>query len=132
MANPEPDKNNNAAPRPASRGILGNLLYGLKVVGSEIKWLALGGLRAFEIHRMEKRLDQEYQAVGKKVHEQAKAHDPGQGRPVRDEKVQLALKQIDFLQEEIAYLKEERKNFRREFVSQRANGLGFKEPGDKD
>ncbi|MDY7001557.1 MAG: hypothetical protein SVS15_07230 [Thermodesulfobacteriota bacterium] len=109
---------------------MGNLLAGLKVVGSEIKWLALGGLRAFEIRRMEKRLDQEYQALGKQVHEQAKTQGPDQ-EPVWDEKTQLALKQIDFLREEIAYLKEERKRFRSEFVSSRANGLGFKEPNDK-
>lgn len=134
MANPEPDKNNDSTPQPAGKGILSNLLDGLKVVGSEIKWLALGGLRAFEIRRMEKRLDQEYQVLGKEVHEQAQSQKPGQGPgqgPVWDEKIQLSLKQIDFLQEEIAYLKEERKNFRREFVSSRTNGLGFKEPEDK-
>ena len=132
MATPEPDKKNESSPQPSDRGILSNLLAGLKVVGSEIKWLGLSGLRAFEIRGMKKRLDQEYQSLGKHIHEQAKTPESGQGSgPVRDEKTGLALKQIDFLLEEIAYLKEERKRFRNEFVSSRANGLGFKEPEDK-
>lgn len=72
-------------------------LLGLKTWLAEMKWLTRAQLGKFEISRLEKELDREYGILGRI------AETP---RGKKDEK-ELCLKQIDFLKEEIATLRDE-------------------------
>ena len=70
---------------------------GVKTWLEEAKWLVRSGLVRFETSRLEKELEREYVALGRI------AEAP---RGKKDEK-ELCLKQIAFLKEEIATLKDE-------------------------
>jgi uncharacterized small protein (DUF1192 family) len=72
-------------------------LLGLKTWLAEMKWLTRAQLGKFEISRLEKELDREYGILGRI------AETP---RGKKDEK-ELCLRQIAFLKEEIATLRDE-------------------------
>lgn len=115
--------------RQKSDSVVNNLITGLKVLADELKWLALKGLRAVEIRQLEKRLEKEYAAIGKNVHENIVPGEDGlksSGEiPAPDSKMLIALKQIEFLHEEIDYLKTERERVRADLVKERAKDLGL-------
>ncbi|WP_272698972.1 hypothetical protein [Desulfovibrio sp. Fe33] len=79
-------------------------LLGLKTWLAEMKWLARSLSGRFEVGRLEKELDREYGILGRIA-------ETPRGR--KDEK-ELCLKQISFLKEEIAALREELSNDREE------------------
>jgi hypothetical protein len=108
-------------------GIWDTLVLGLKVLGWELKWQALRGVRALELRQLEKRLREEYAALGSALADQITL--PGEGAdkdaplPAPDEKTALALKQIRFLREEIEHLRRERSEMRKEFLERRQRSL---------
>jgi len=110
-------------------GFWNNLATGLKVVASELRWIVLGRVRAFEIRQLRRRLEREYEALGRLCEPLLKHIREGKkGRslsPEAGEKADLLLKQIEFLNEEIAQLEDERLRSRRLFERQRARELGL-------
>lgn len=103
--------------------IFGNLVFGLKVVLSELKWLVLRGTRAFELRQMNKRLDEEYAALGRAVAQSVDngADDIAKFGPAAD----TAFRQVSFLTEEIDYLRREKESLRGEFLKERNSNLGI-------
>lgn len=93
---------------------------GLKVMGSELTWLILLGLRNWEIAQLRKRLHQEYHGLGMIIAAAAglQLAKNDQELNIFDEK-ELALKQIAFLLDEIAYLKARLLDERAEYVRRR-------------
>lgn len=109
------------------QGFWSNLTTGLKVVASELRWIVAGRVRAFEIMQLRRRLEREYEALGRLAEPQlaalragAEADLSGLGRDA-----DLCLKQIEFLREEIALLDGDRRRSRRRFEEQRARDLGL-------
>lgn len=77
--------------------VMETFLLGLKTWQAEMKWLIRSQLGKFEVSRLEKELEREYGILGRI------AEAP---RGKMEEK-ELCLKQIGFLKEEIAALKDE-------------------------
>ena len=77
--------------------VLDVFLLGVKTWLAEVKWLGRSVLGRFEIGRLEKELEREYAILGRI------AEMP---RGKKDEK-ELSLKQVAFLKDEIATLKQE-------------------------
>lgn len=110
------------------RDLTGNLRTGLLVVADELKWIALKGLRSLEIRQMEKRLTEERAALGRSVAQAvAQAGSEPASAPL-DEAARLCLKQISFLQEELAYLRTERDRMRQEMLARRRSTLAPAQP----
>ena len=111
------------APAPSGdMGVFGALTLGLTVLGSELKWLAVKGVRSFELRQLRRRLDEEYALLGRLTAELAAA---GESASQGHEDVRLALGQIDFLREEIARLEDERRLSRDAFVNERRRRLNL-------
>lgn len=112
------------SPAPGNRvaDMLGNLLTGLRVLGGEMKWLALKGLRSLEIRQMEKRLAEEFQALGRAVAGALDGAAESESAPLDDE-ARLSLKQIAFLNEEVAFLRKERDRLREDLLQKRREDL---------
>ncbi len=109
--------------------ILKNFMLGLVVLGGELRWLTLKGLRSLELRQLEKRLHEEYAALGKELAEQGLEHLPDNqsgtaGLLEPESEAALALRQITFLGQEIALHKEERLRMRQEFIERRRQLLG--------
>ncbi|THB66176.1 MAG: hypothetical protein D6E12_11175 [Desulfovibrio sp.] len=127
---PSADENAVALAKPHDQdSLVGNVMLGLKVVGGELKWLVQRGVRSFELKQLRKRLLDEYTFLG-----QLTAHRLNQAEPLdpeaitdealaRDENVQLAIKQIDFLREEIALLQGEQQTKREAMLASRRKQL---------
>ena len=87
---------------------LGNLRFGIKVLGRELKKLLMKALRWHETRQIERLLDTEYTALGKAVADrllEEKGQDdkvaPGLNLP--QDELEMALKQITFLRDELAH-----------------------------
>lgn len=106
------------AARPTIRDLMGNLRTGLLVVADELQWIWLKGLRSLEIRQMHKRLAEERAALGAAVAAAVAGQDEPASAPL-DEAARLCLKQIAFLEEEIAYLRAERERLRQEVLAHR-------------
>lgn len=95
-------------------------LLGLKVLGSEFQWMFINGLRNWEIAQLRKRLTQEYRTLG--MIEAAGAGlelaKNDQELDIFDEK-ELAINQIAFLLDEIAYLKAQVLEERNAYIQRR-------------
>lgn len=113
------DRNQSSAPGFRVADMFGNLLTGLRVLGGEIKWLALKGLRSLEIRQMEKRLAEEFQALGRAVAQSLDGAAESASAPLDDE-ARLSLKQIAFLNEEVAFLRKERDRLREDLLRKRS------------
>ena len=102
--------------------ILQDILLGLKVLGSELKWLIIALLRNWEIAQLRKRLHQEYRALGVIEAVGAGLEQAMDDRETNifDEK-ELALKQIAFLLDEIRYLRDRLGEERKEYIQRRVN-----------
>ncbi len=99
------------------RALWQNLLNGWKVVLSECNWLLIKAFRRWEIKQMHKRLNQEYQGLGKlyiSFVKKEKILSP------QDSEAELLLKQISFLGEEIEHMEQELLNSRSEYVKRRS------------
>ncbi|NJB66944.1 hypothetical protein GGQ74_000584 [Desulfobaculum xiamenense] len=116
--------------RRKSDSVLDNLITGLKVLADETKWIVLKGLRAVEIRQMEKRLESEYAAIGRHIHDGIVPGEDGRKSsgtiPPVDDDLLLSLKQIEFLREEIDYLRNERTRVREALLKARVQDLGLK------
>ncbi|MBG0775605.1 MAG: hypothetical protein H0S85_04130 [Desulfovibrionaceae bacterium] len=106
------------------RGVLDNLVFGVRVVLGEIKWLLLGGLRSFELRQLERRLDEERAALGAWVGERMLGPKPRKTMPQPDDEAWLRIRQIGFLQDEIALLRAERGRLRADLLERRREDLG--------
>jgi len=95
------------------------VLNGFKVMASESKWVCIKGFRRWEIRQMEKRLAEEYQTLGRSY---ASGHAKGEAFDPQSSDNDLTLRQIAFLQEEIAHLQREMEATRAEFVAGRNSG----------
>jgi hypothetical protein len=98
-------------------GPLRTFLLGLRVLGSELAWLLILAMRRIEIKQMRKRLDEEYLLLGRLTRE----------RPEGDEERELARRQVDFLGEEIAMLRDDLDARRREWIDARVARWGLEE-----
>ena len=114
-------------------GFWDNLVTGLKVLASELRWMVIGRLRAFEIRQLRHRLKNEYETLGRLAEPVMAATEAGK-RPTLSAETRrdadLSLKQIDFLREEIDLLEDERRRSRHRFEQQRAEELGLKQNPD--
>ena len=95
------------------RGFWDNLTTGLKVVGAELRRIALGRVRAFEIRQIRRRLEREYETLGRLAEPLLSGPQksaPGSPKPAPDAQraVDLSLKQLEFLRREIAQLEAQR------------------------
>jgi len=105
-----------AYPGPGYFGPIEIVSLGLKVWLSEIKWVMLDFLRNREITQLKKRLDQELISLGKtRIEDTAAA----------DEALDLAKKQVEFLEAEIAHLTGERDELRRNMIRKRMQSWGL-------
>ncbi|OBQ55645.1 hypothetical protein [Halodesulfovibrio spirochaetisodalis] len=86
------------------KSVLENLRYGISVWKQNIKRMFSDILHAFEIKQLEKRLDQEYAALGKVTSYHLEKNEDKPAVPSFE--MTSASKQIIFLKEEIARLKE--------------------------
>ncbi len=111
-------------------GPLLSVLYGLQVMAAEAKWLLLSTIRTFEINQLKKRLQEEETLLGSLIAETLGGSESETitGLDVQAcDKAQLnvALKQIAFIKDEIAYLQRDRENMRQEFYERRKKKLGI-------
>jgi len=83
--------------QPQKETVMDIFLLGLKTWLAEMKWLARARLGKFEISRLEKELEREYGILGR-IAEAPRG---------RKEEKELCLRQIAFLKEEIATLRDE-------------------------
>ena len=98
------------------KGVWNNLLNGWKVIWSEFKWLFIRTFRRWEIKQLHKRLNEEYQTLGKVY-----AASVEENKPLthEDSEAEIPLKQISFLKEEIQHMEQELDNSRHEYVKRR-------------
>jgi len=94
------------------------VVNGFKLLASETKWTCIKGFRLWEIRQMEKRLAEEYQNLGKSY---AACQSRGESFDPLTSDNDLTLKQISFLQEEIAHLRTELETTRTAFIQGRTN-----------
>ncbi|HKK34441.1 MAG TPA: hypothetical protein VJ934_12940 [Desulfomicrobiaceae bacterium] len=92
------------------KAVLRTQLDGWSVMWGELQWTAIRFLRTWEIRQLRKRLEQEYTTLGTLTAENSAPED-------RD--VDMARRQISFLQEEIDHLEQELITARQEFVRRR-------------
>ncbi|WP_462324605.1 hypothetical protein [Desulfoplanes sp.] len=99
------------------KALWNNMLNGWKVVLSEFKWLFIKTFRRWEIKQLRKRLNEEYQTLGRvyaSFVEEKKSLNP------EDTEAEIPLKQISFLKEEIEHMEQELDNSRSEYVKRRS------------
>ena len=94
----------------------------LKIIGSELRWSIVRFLRSLEIRQMEKRLNTEYQKLGK-----LSASQSGNGSA----EAELCQKQIDFLEKELLFLKQELTDLRMDLINKRCRKWGLDAPGSE-
>lgn len=105
--------------RHGAAGPLGTLRLGLRVLGSELHWIFLRGLRELEILQLRKRLNQEYLALGRCAEHMAQVEaDKAEAARIRRDH-ELSLRQVSFLKQEIALLRVEKERSRGEYVRRR-------------
>lgn len=92
------------------------VVNGFKLLASEGKWVFIKGFRRWEIRQMEKRLAEEFTNLGKNY---AASQAKGDAFDPKASDNDLVLKQISFLQEEIAHLEQELAATRAEYVKNR-------------
>lgn len=100
------------------KSLLKPVTTGFSVLASEAKWVLIQSWKRWEIRQMEKRLRDEFCALGENVASclaNEKSFDP------QTSANDLALKQIGFLQDEIAHLQEELANARAKYHARNAN-----------
>lgn len=113
------------APSGELSNLPGTVSRGLKVLFSELKWQLVWAIRSLEVRQMNKRLRREYQSLGEASYESVRQTPEGESLPPADSKMIMAVKQIEFLKDEIDHLGREGKRMRKEFVVGRSKDLGF-------
>jgi hypothetical protein len=94
----------------------------LKIIGSELRWSIVRFLRSLEIRQMEKRLNTEYQKLGKLLASQS-GNDSAEA--------ELCQKQIDFLEKELLFLKQELTDLRMDLINKRCRKWDLDAPGSE-
>jgi uncharacterized small protein (DUF1192 family) len=94
---------------------------GFKLLASEGKWVFIKGFRRWEIKQMEKRLAEEFMNLGRNY---ATSQAKGEAFDPKASDNDLILKQIGFLQEEVAHLEQELAATRTEYVKNRTDKSG--------
>lgn len=94
----------------------------LKIIGSELRWASVRFLRSLEIRQMEKRLNTEYQKLGKLSASQSQ-NDSAEA--------ELCQKQIDFLEKELLFLKQELTDLRMDLINKRCRKWGLDASGSE-
>lgn len=111
----------------SASGLFDTLRTGLSVLGDELKWICIKALRSIEIRQMEKRLEKEYTALGKAMHSELSSKKTSDAEATQAVAIStdmtLCLKQIEFLQEEIAFLRKECSKKRESLVSERISKM---------
>jgi len=97
------------------------VVNGFKLLASEGKWVFIKGFRRWEIRQMEKRLNEEFTNLGKNF---AASQAKGEPFDPKTSDNDLILKQVSFLQEEIAHLEQELAATRAEYVRNRTGDSG--------
>lgn len=92
------------------------VIAGFKLLASEGKWVFIKGFRRWEIRQMEKRLAEEFVNLGRSY---AASQSKGEEFDPKASDNDLILKQISFLQEEVAHLEQELASTRAEYVKNR-------------
>lgn len=92
------------------------VINGFKLLASEGKWVFIKGFRRWEIKQMEKRLAEEFMNLGKNF---AASQAKGEAFDPKSTDNDLILRQISFLQEEVAHLEQELAATRSEYVKSR-------------
>ena len=87
------------------RTLAQNLVFGLKVWAGELQWMLTDAGRCWEVRQLEKRLTQEYAALGEQTEACLTESGTIDCPPTAD--MQRAAGQIQFLKEEIVRLTEE-------------------------
>lgn len=113
-------------PKESPGGPIAVVWLGLKVLAYELKWLVMKGIRGLELKQLERRLEAEYAALGKAVAAGVADRNPKEPMPEPDHDMELALKQIDFLKEEIDHLIAEREKTAEEYQARRDKLFGPK------
>jgi hypothetical protein len=85
------------------------LLHGLKSFAEDCRWFCSKTVRGFEIKQLRSRLQEEYACLGKALAERVRDAPVAMGQPLppADGPIELGLKQIAFLKEEIEFLNTE-------------------------
>lgn len=125
MAEHSEHKSGDHKPSHELSGLPRTVLHGLKVLVSELKWQCISIIRGLETRQMHKRLGREYQALGEMAYAAITRTDDDKPLPPADVKMLTAVKQIDFLRDEIEHLKHESGRLRNEFVHNRSKNLGY-------
>lgn len=114
--------------------ILSNVLLGLRVVGSEIKWAWLAAMAGWENRQLRRRLRKEETDLGRCFFAQAdKLESLEEGSKVEvDVKLRLMFKQVQFLHNEIRAAEEDLRRRREEFVAERKARYHCNESENKD
>jgi prefoldin subunit 5 len=97
------------------------VVNGFKLLASEGKWVFIKGFRRWEIKQMEKRLAEEFVNLGRNY---AASQAKGEAFDPKAADNDLILKQISFLQEEVAHLEQELGATRAEYVKNRTEDRG--------
>ncbi|MFO8031718.1 MAG: hypothetical protein R6U22_04175 [Desulfohalobiaceae bacterium] len=103
--------------QPQDLPILRSISLGLRVMGSELHWSIIRGLRGWEIKQMQNRLQQEYQELGKLNRQK----EQGQADSDQEQKMELCKQQIDFLERELQFLQQELQRVRQDMLTQRCS-----------
>jgi cell division protein FtsB len=94
---------------------------GLKLVASELKWLGIEAIHRLEARQMKRRLAEEQRELGELT--QKKTAQPDSA--AYDREIELALKQVEFLKEEIDHLEAENRRSRQDYIAKRAKRWGL-------
>ncbi|MFP4392312.1 MAG: hypothetical protein ACLFOA_06190 [Desulfohalobiaceae bacterium] len=93
----------------------------LRVIGSELHWSLIRGLRNWEIKQLQRRLRKEYQELGRLKRQK----ELGQAADDQEQAIELCNQQIDFLEKELQFLQQELQRVREDLVSQRRSKWGI-------
>ena len=99
------DHNANESASEKEKSVYENIIFGLSVWKKNITRMFFDILHAFEVKQLEKRLEQEYAALGKATSHHLDADD--EAPATLSVEMTSALKQISFLKDEIARLQSE-------------------------
>ncbi len=109
--------NGNTQQQSFFKDVWNNVVSGWQVVFSEINWLLVKAFRRWEIKQMNKRLNEEYQILGKTFAAFAKEE---KALSPQDAEAELPLKQIAFLQEEMEHMEQELRTSRSDYIKRRS------------
>lgn len=120
-----PDKSqsgeiHSGGPAPA-RGVWSNFVLGLKVLGGELKWLAMRLIRGCESRQVRRRLEAEYATLGRLARRHLE--NGGKAPMTGDGEAGLSLSQIEFLEQEVAFLEKDLAAAREKDLARRRRDL---------